>query len=172
MPRKTKQQTPVTAYPLVITYHLADGTEQSINAREVLPLSELGALVQTAAQNIVSDSYGYQPYLRRPVFWGCVLERYTDLDLSGGIEEISQLLEGSDLASQLRQALSPQQLEEAERCVDELVRDRRARTGADRLFDTVAELLKKNRTKLTKLLDPEALAKLAQQGQAQKEEVK
>lgn len=83
MPRKTKPQKSLVTYPLVVTYHLADGTEQSVNARESIPLMELGVLVQRAAQNIVSDEYGYQPYLRRPVFWGCVLEAYTDLDLSG-----------------------------------------------------------------------------------------
>ena len=115
MPKKSKSKMPLVTYPRVVTYHLADGTEKSINARESLSLMEFGAMVQTAAQNIVTDDYGYQPYLRRPVFWGCVLERYTDFDLSGGIEAINEALETSDLTHQLRQTISPQQLEEAER---------------------------------------------------------
>ena len=163
MTKKNKTKAPSEVeYPISAVYKF-DGQEKVLKIRPRLPFADFAAAAQTIASGCFQGNI-YQPYCRNLLFWGTLIESFTDY--GGGYEPdgLMRLIDESDITDVLTRHIQKQHYFNLCDAVDELIEHRKNRSAMDTFFLELTEALKRWDKKLFKSVKPQmiedALSKL------------
>ena len=160
MAQKKRTASPMQELPIQTSYQTADGAKHALRMRDSIPFAELGALVCDIAAGVVDRDAGYQPYLYDYVYWGNLLGRYTDFDLSVGADQVLDAIHHSDLTQVVASHIQAGQRKALDGYTADLIEYRKNRTGFDTLCASLNVLLNEYGKKLAKAMKPRQLEQL------------